>query len=243
MRFYRDSVTHILIPLLCGDNRCEHLQSMTEVPTIKQNAKGIYYLEGEQLWDSDILPVCLEHIKEGDTVIDAGAWIGGHTMAYAKKVGALGRVFAFEPNQSAFDCLVRNKQQFPNVHCLNVALGDKIQPVWITIKKGWYDSGYVGLDDGILVGMFPIDHYDIAPNFIKIDVEGCELKVLKGAAKTIEKYSPKMVIEINNPALERQGDDYSQVLSWLLNHGYVMHPIEKDVTTDTEIYNILAFPV
>ncbi len=212
---------------------------MTDTPAIKQNTNGVWMLEGEQLWDSDILPVCLEHINPGDTVIDAGAWIGGHTMAYAKKVGDLGRVFAFEPNPSAFDCLVRNKQLHPNVHCLQVSLGNKIQPVWLTIKKGWCDSGYVGLDDGIMVGMFPIDHYDLAPNFIKIDVEGCELKVLKGAAKTIEKHRPKMVIEINRPALERQGDTREQVFDWLTKHDYTYQPIDNYMD---DIYNILTTP-
>jgi FkbM family methyltransferase len=215
---------------------------MTDAPEIKQNSNGIWMLEGEQLWDSDILPVCLEHINPGDTVIDAGAWIGGHTMAYAKKVGVNGRVIAFEPNSFAYDCMVLNTNQFQNVERREVALGDKIQPAWISAKRGWYDSGFISEElDGSLVGMFPVDHYDFASNFIKIDVEGCELKVLNGAVKTIEKFKPKMVIEVNAPALQRQGNTPQEVWAWLVEHRYRVDSIEQ-VTHDAPIYNVIAIP-
>ncbi len=214
---------------------------MTDAPAIKQNSNGVWMLEGEQLWDSDILPVCLEHIKEGDTVIDAGAWIGGHAMAYAKKVGALGRVFAFEPNPFAFDCLVRNKQLYPNVHCIKAALGDRLHSVSLLVQNGWHDSGYVVENQKAdkYVMMSPLDDYQLDPNFIKIDVEGCELKVLKGAAKTIEKHIPVMVIEINRLALERQGSTREQVFDWLHGHDYVYQTIGNYMA---DVYNVLAIP-
>ncbi len=215
---------------------------MTDAPVIKQNANGIWMLEGEQLWDTTILPVCLEHIKEGDTVIDAGAWIGGHTMAYAKKVGVNGRVIAFEPNPYASTCLERNTKQFPNVEHIRNAVGDISNVVWLSAQQGWYDSGYIGEDEKIAdVVMNPIDKFGIAPNFIKIDVEGCELKALKGASKTIEKFKPKMVIEINEPALQRQGNTPQEVWAWLVEHRYGVDSIEQ-VTHDSPIYNVIAIP-
>ncbi len=220
------------------------IKLMIDAPQIIQNSNGVWMLSGEQLWDTTILPVCLEHIKEGDTVIDAGAWIGGHTMAYAEKVGENGRVVAMEPNPYAFGCLKKNTSRFPNVIRIPMAVGNEFGPVCLSVRKGWADSAYVVAPCESDVGavMATLDDYIFAPNFIKIDVEGCELKVLNGAEKTIEKHKPVMCIEINQPALQRQGDDKSQVLGWLLKHGYVMHSIEKDVTTDTPIYNILAFP-
>ncbi len=219
---------------------------MTDAPAIKQNANGVWMLEGEQLWDSDILPVCLEHIKEGDTVIDAGAWIGGHTMTYAEKVGENGLVIAFEPNPYADECLRKNCILTKGrVFCEGKALGDKDCIVSLSVKKGWYDSGYVGEDGEIVsIRMVPLDDYydefQISPNFIKIDVEGCELKVLKGAAKTIEKHRPTMVIEINKPALERQGDHSRDIFNWLSDNRYALNPIEA--YTNQDVYNILAIP-
>ncbi len=215
---------------------------MTEAPKIIQNSNGVWMLSGEQLWDTTILPVCLEHIKEGDTVIDAGAWIGGHTMAYLKKVGETGCVHAFEPNPFAFQCLERNTEDTESV-IYQTLRGDERGKVTFSAKKGWYDSGYMGDNHKIAdVPIETIDYCNIAPNFIKIDVEGCELKVLKGASKTIEKSKPIMVIEINEPALKRQGDTAQQVADWILGHGYEFEFIEKDVTLSTEIYNVLATP-
>ncbi len=216
---------------------------MTDAPEIKQNANGVYFLDGEQLWDSDILPVCLEHIKEGDTVIDAGAWIGGHTIAYAKKVGESGEVVAFEPNNAAYNCLVLNAGiKFQNVLCLNIALGDRGGSVGLEKKIGWYDSTHVVEGGGLEAVMDRVDNYDLKPNFIKIDVEGCELKVLKGAAKTIEKFRPKMVIEVNEPALQRQGTTRSEILFWMGYNGYETTIIEQDTTLDSLIYNVLCIP-
>ncbi len=214
---------------------------MTDAPEIKQNANGVWHLDGEQLWDSDLLPIILEHINPGDTVIDAGAWIGGHAMAYAKKVGHAGAIWAFEPNPYAFTCLNRNMERFINVRCDKIALGDFYGTVAFSVKRGWGDSGHVGDDQWTDdVNMRPLDHYDTTPNFIKMDVEGCELKVLKGAAKTIEKHRPVMVIEINQPALERQGNTPQEVVLWLGRNNYGMNMIEE--CTGQNIYNLLCIP-
>jgi FkbM family methyltransferase len=211
---------------------------VTYAPNIIQDSNGIWHLKGEQLWDTTILPVCLEHIKEGDTVIDAGAWIGGHAMAYSEKVGEYGMVHAFEPNERAFECLVRNlektKQAYP---CFN-ALGDEDKMVAISSKTGWQDSGFVG--DGNEVRMVQLDNFKLSPNFIKIDVEGCELKVLKGASKTIEKYRPIIVLEINREALERQGTTPHQVLEWFDGGIYDLQEIGD--CTNPDIYNMMSVP-
>ncbi len=216
---------------------------MTDAPAIKQNANGIWMLSGEQLWDSDILPVCLEHIKPRDTVIDAGAWIGGHTMAYLKKVGVDGKVIAFEPNPDAYECLKLNVSPLStgsNLEIYPEALGDERNIVAFSVKRGWGDSGHVGYDqDSVNLWMNRLDNYNFAPNFIKIDVEGCELKVLKGAAKTIEKHIPVMVIEINRLALERQGSTREQVFDWLHGHDYVYQTIGNYMA---DVYNIIAIP-
>ncbi len=218
---------------------------MTNAPAIKQNSNGVWQLEGEQLWDSDILPVCLDHIKEDDTVIDAGAWIGGHAMAYMEKTGSKGIVFAFEPNPDAYKCLVLNTQRPPN-NCttLKVALGDQDCAINFTVKRGWYDSGHVGGEQYLHeVKMDCLDNYRITPNFIKIDVEGCELKVLKGAAKTIEKFRPTMCIEVNHAALKRQGDTAGEVFTWIGKNKYLWEVIEKGVTPNAEVFNLLVMPV
>ena len=152
------------------------------------------------------------------------------------------QVIAFEPNPDAFTCLNRNTTKFLNVRCDKIALGNFYGAVALLVEKGWGDSGFIKEDlETTNANMRPLDHYDIAPNFIKIDVEGCELKVLKGAAKTIEKSRPKMVIEINRPALQRQGNTPQEIFDWIRNHGYGSgwDIIEKDATLSTDIFNII----
>jgi hypothetical protein len=80
------------------------------------------------------------------------------------------------------------------------------------------------------------------PNFIKIDVEGYELKVLTGGVKTIEKHRPTMAIEINRVALERQGTSPNQVFDWLHQHDYSWRIIEENARRSDPLYNIIALP-
>lgn len=62
---------------------------------------------------------------EGKTVYDVGAYIGLLTTFFAKKVGAKGRVIAFEPNPETFSQLLNNTAKYANVTCLNLGAGNK----------------------------------------------------------------------------------------------------------------------
>ncbi len=194
-------------------------------------------LEGEQKPDTNILSDILGCISEGDTVVDAGAWIGGYTVPMCELVGNEGMVYAFEPNKEAWECLYANISKFVKVLCYNVALGDKEQGVGLHSEKGKQDSGYVV--NGSEVRMMPLDDYKLSPDFIKIDVEGCELKVLKGATRTIKKYRPKMIIEINREALDRQGNTSHEIFDWLRKRHYVWSIIDDPFE---DVFNIIATP-
>ena len=77
-------------------------------------------------------------------------------------------------------------------------------------------------------------------DFMKIDVEGYELKVLNGALRTIELCQPTMVIEINRVALERQGATPDQIFGWLTQHLYGWRIIEENALRNDPLYNIIA---
>jgi FkbM family methyltransferase len=55
---------------------------------------------------------------------------------------------------------------------------------------------------------------------IKIDVEGCELKVLKGSETLLKKYSPAVIAEINDMALREMGTDKNEIYSYMVSLGY-----------------------
>ncbi len=70
---------------------------------------------GRLCHDSMVHESILPLIKEGDWVVDAGAYIGDHTIAYAEKVGSRGRVIAFEINPPALECLKHNAVLYPQI--------------------------------------------------------------------------------------------------------------------------------
>ena len=73
--------------------------------------------------DQNMLPLLKEFIKNGDVVLDIGAFIGDHTIYYSKLVGDNGSVIAFEPNRDSFFCLEHNLKAYKNVELINSAIG------------------------------------------------------------------------------------------------------------------------
>lgn len=132
------------------------------------------------------------------TVLDIGANIGTHTAFYVKYASL---VIAFEPNPIAFECLHFN---VPKAISYNYAVSDHIGHINILPQGDNYGAAYTV--PGTEVPTVTIDSLNLsACNFIKIDVEGDEVAVLRGAEQTIRKYKPVMCIECNEHTLIRKG--------------------------------------
>lgn len=186
--------------------------------------------EGRLDHDQYALPIILDHIKEGDVVVDAGAFIGDHTIAYTKAVGSSGKVIAFEPNPVAYECLVHN---CPDAIAFNLGIGSKSEELKLAtdINAG---ASHIG-DGNQVIKVVALDSMPFERlNFIKIDVEGFELMALHGAKKTIEAHKPTMWIEINVYALKRQGSVPIQIFEMLHDMGYEtkMYPEEGGMQYD-----------
>jgi FkbM family methyltransferase len=238
------------------------LSNLGEVKTIPEGIKvlpgDIWVLEGgDQIsqWveqegrldhDQNFLPFVLKHINEGDTVIDIGAHIGDHAIAYAHKAG---EVHAFEPNPISFECLSHNLSpdiapRAAGVFLHQVALGDKVGSAPLSGNNGQPGGGYIGEHMKVAdVEMRPLDGYKIKADFIKIDVEGYELNVLRGGEATIEENRPIMVIEINFGALRRQGNVPGDIFSWLKAHDYSYTIIQENCGRTSPMYDVLCMPV
>lgn len=179
---------------------------------------------GKLAHDDYSLSFILPNIKEGDLVVDAGAFIGDHTIAYLDKVGVSGAVYAFEPNPKAFECLVHNCPRAVN---MPYGLSDK-RGEFVYSKSSNAGAGHLGGAGIEKVSVIDLDSVNLKKlNFFKIDVEGYEIAALKGARKTIEAYRPMMWIECNNGALHRQGESVESLLSYLtdeLKYGFEPHP-------------------
>jgi FkbM family methyltransferase len=134
------------------------------------------------------------YLQPGMTVVDAGANVGLYTIMASALVGVSGRVFAFEPSQLTFDRLQRNLDinQCQNVIAAHAALSNTHEQMILRI-----DPNHPVLDGhrfvlpmrevvhpthtDEIVDCQMLDDYFLFCDFLKIDVEGAELAVLKGA--------------------------------------------------------------
>lgn len=185
--------------------------------------------------DFNTLGMILPHIKPGDWVVDGGAFIGDHTIAYLKAVGPEGKVYAFEPNPAAYSCLCHN---CPDAVTMNSGLSDKEEYV------DYFDNsnagaGHIGHDLGS-IQLIPLDSLNLRRcDFLKLDIEGCEYEALVGAEKTIRQHKPILWVEVNEGALIRRMRNAAQLLRLIESYGYTMYPYPEDRGPQ---YDVLCIP-
>ncbi|HOC39064.1 MAG TPA: FkbM family methyltransferase, partial [Thermodesulfobacteriota bacterium] len=143
-------------------------------------------------------------VRPGDRVLDLGANVGVYTISAAQRVGSQGRVVAVEPARSTFELLSKSAAGFPMVAPLNVAVGE--QSGWgnMAIDNNGPEMNRVILNQenseaveittvDALAERLGIDAFDI----IKIDVEGSEFNMLKGARNIIGEKAPIIFYEFS----------------------------------------------
>ena len=186
--------------------------------------------------DDYSLGLILPHINPGDWVVDGGAFIGDHTIAYLKAVGPEGKVYAFEPNPAAYSCLYHN---CPEAVTFNAGLSDH---EYFAEYKFDPNAGasHVGRDEGD-THLFTLDSLNLRRcDFLKLDIEGCEYEALIGAMDTIKRHRPVMWIEVNEAALERRGWSVPNLLS--LVRDYFGYATTSHPASEGPQYDILCTP-
>ena len=121
------------------------------------------------------------------SVVDAGANIGVFSVLAAQK----STVYAFEPDPEMFTCLKENTKYYPNVKVFNCALGETTGTV--PLITGTHISAHIGAG-GTSVPVNTIDSHNIMMDFLKIDTEGFEANILRGAIETIKKWKPIIIM-------------------------------------------------
>ena len=155
---------------------------------IEQWKSGAPFTQNKCL--NKFIKYCESQTKKMKTVIDVGAWCG----TWAKAIEPFAnKVIAFEPDKTHFECLQRNC----TINCTPrmEAVGAQLQEVSLT-EDNFTQAKRVNEKGNIR--MITLDHMAYEDvDMIKIDVEGYEMEVLKGATKTLEnvKY---LMIELNN---------------------------------------------
>lgn len=200
---------------------------------------------GQLMHDTNMMPKVLQHINEGDVVIDVGAYIFDHSIGYSDKVGDSGHVYCFEPSDAAYKCLQHNSAGRANVTTIKAAVGSRNG--FITLSEVPTNAGmnYISDTDCGKVPLLTIDSYLKLDrlDFIDLDCEGFELDVLQGAKNTIQRCKPKMLIEINDMTLHRQGISRYNIFTWLTENGYIYNNIYPEQGLSDSQLDILAIPI
>jgi len=133
----------------------------------------------------------VKHCHEFRTAIDIGAHVGLWARGLTEKFD---KVVCFEPCDEFADILLKNA---PKVHALHrCALGWREGQVAMAIESDNTGSTHVDRGKVGLIPMFPLDHFNLTDvDLIKIDVEGYELDVIKGATETLKNNDPIIIIE------------------------------------------------
>lgn len=161
-------------------------------------------------------------LKPGDVVVEAGAHVGTITVPLAKKVGEDGAVFAFEPQFEMHTMLAENviaNKLAGHVRFYELALGDANQIMRYApfpLNTGGVslvpDDGRTGL--GVHVGRLDDIQLDGRLDLLKIDAEGMESAILRGAQKWLIDARPMVYAENDRPANTRELLDYLFRLSY-----------------------------
>ena len=149
-------------------------------------------------WSPQIIEAFREHVEPGTTAIDVGAHIGSLTVPLADLVGPEGKVYAFEPQRLVYRELYHNLKLNGFAHATPLLLAASSEAGSLEMDPPFVDDGWARIGKGgERVEARTIDSFGFTNvSLIKIDVEGHELEVLKGATETILSSHPVLIIEM-----------------------------------------------
>lgn len=184
-------------------------------------------------------------ILAGQSVMDIGAHKAAYLFFMRKKVGLTGHVYAFEPQIQLYSYIKKIIQLFNwhNVTLEHVALSNTTGTVTLYIPQNARGKASTpgasivtpaankAMDHTETVTMQTVDNYctqhNIIPHFLKIDVEGNELKVFEGARNILLKHKPKIIVEIEARHIgEVQVMATFEYLKQLNYTGYILHGMQ-----------------
>ncbi len=189
------------------------------------------------------------NLKKGATAVDIGCHKGAYLYWMKKSVGETGRVFAFEPQASLYDYLKKIYSGHQNIIIEKKGVSNLRGDAFFHIPgKNKTTSPGARIDSLTTDEEFTktkietttLDDYffekNIFPDFIKIDVEGHEKKVLEGGFGILKKSHPKILMECENRHLN-EGDIHG-IFEWLFSLGYQGYFFFDKTKTDLKKFDL-----
>jgi FkbM family methyltransferase len=210
-------------------------------------------------FEQENLNLYLSKISPGSVVFDVGANIGIYSLLASKKTGPTGKVISFEPATWAFHRLKKNIEinGFQNVTPIQKGVSDESKEMTFNICD---DDAYNSLGNApmqqtkntVIIQTVSIDAYVAANNLrkidvIKVDTEGAEYLVFKGAEKTLKTYRPILFFEFNPYTAPGFAFDKLEAVRFLESLGYglyeyINNKLVKIENHQIKTYDIIGFP-
>jgi FkbM family methyltransferase len=184
-------------------------------------------------YEPEVRDVLRKHLQPDDIAIDVGANVGWHALMMASRVGAGGRVYAFEPNETTRRRLVAavDANRLSNVVVDARAVSDRPGPagfdappaghVWDGTGRLSHGAAHASVECTTLDAFafsLGIDRVKL----VKIDVEGWELSVLRGAERLLRTARPVVVFEYDPAYISRSGGSGEALTALLARGGYTL---------------------
>tara|TARA_R110001592_G_scaffold89458_5_gene263127 strand:- start:2703 stop:3581 length:879 start_codon:yes stop_codon:yes gene_type:complete len=196
--------------------------------------------------------ILYNNIRKGNLVIDIGSNVGEVLMNISKIVGENGFVHGFEPDQENFNRLSKNLSlnKFKNIKINNKGLSNE-KAFGCTEINNLRNKGMNGVSqvssskiNETYFELIELDDYINNENItqidlIKIDVEGFETNVIKGAQKSLSKHQPTLFIELDDNNLKKNGSNAKELILLLEKFNYVIINIitRNIITSKTNFAN------
>jgi len=192
-------------------------------------------------YDQLLRKFLLDYLEKGMIVVDVGAHIGSFSLMMSSLVGSRGKVYAFEPDPNNFDILKKNVEvnKIKNIIIEKKAVSDLVGKVRFAISGNSLTHRIsvkrhkqVGNKDFIYVDSVTLDNYlgdqIDKVSLVKIDVEGCELLVLKGAQQLLKTNRRiKLVMEFCPEHFKNFNYEARDLLDFLEGHGFLIYNIDE----------------
>jgi FkbM family methyltransferase len=213
------------------------------------------YLHGD--YEPGVSRMFSKILQQGSNIIDIGANIGYFSLLSSSIVGQKGKVFSFEASPSIYNNLKNNLtlNNANNVYASSNAIGDEEGEVEF-FEANELNLGISSLRNlgeqaskKVRVKMITLDSYitDFPTiDLIKIDVEGAEMKVLKGMELLIDRDLPFIIFEVTDHMLKELGSSRIELLDWLKEKGYDLHQLTNKtiapISEEEVQFNAFAVP-
>jgi len=207
-----------------------------------------HHFTSGQLYEPEVSAFLIRALRTGDAFVDVGSHIGYFSMLAAALVGPSGVVFSFEPEPGNFEELLRHAREngFPQIQPFNMPLAAEAGEITFFLNAD-NDGGHALWDPGqhpfnertrvyprtARVRADSLDNFDLLQTrparAIKIDTEGAEHQVLRGATRWLaDRRTPFLICEINSFGLRHMASSQMALRSFLAGFGYSTYTLDAE---------------